>query len=53
MVIHHKMCIVGPRIVETNLPLVKRSPLTAPNVEQATKTGMIQCTGPRYKLPTL
>ena len=53
MVIHPKMCIVGPQIVETNLPLVKRSPLTAPNVEQATKTGTIQCTGPRYKLPTL
>lgn len=38
---------------ETNLPLVKRRPFTAPKVEQATKTGTIQCTGPKYWFPTL
>lgn len=38
---------------ETNLPLVKRRPFTAPKVEQATKTGTIQCTGPKNLVPTL
>lgn len=49
----HTIIITNTKGEKPYLPLVKRRPFTAPKVEQATKTGTIQLTGPRYKFPTL